>query len=120
MASWLVIALCIILLIFSNVFMNLAWYGHLQKMSNQPIFYAILVSWLIAFFEYCLMIPANRMAHDYFTIGQLKIMQEAITLSVFIPISIYFFKEKWTWDYLWASLCMIGAIFFCFRSKLFS
>lgn len=116
----LIILGCVILLIFSNIFMNFAWYSHLKELTDKPLLYAIVFSWLIAFFEYCLMVPANRFAHDYFTIGQLKIMQEAITLSVFIPISIYYFEEKWTWDYLWSALCMVGAIFFAFRSKIFT
>lgn len=115
-----IIIISIVLLIGSNIFMNFAWYGHLKTMSSKPIIYAILVSWGIAFFEYCLMIPANRLAHTYLTVGQMKILQEAITLSVFIPISLLFFGEKWNWDYLWSALCILGAIFFAFRSKIFA
>ncbi len=111
---------CISLLVLSNVFMNIAWYGHLSKLADKPVYIAVIVSWLIALIEYMLMVPANRYAHDYFTIGQLKIMQEVITLTVFVPLSILMFGEKWNWDYLWAALCMVGAIFFAFRSKIFA
>ena len=120
MPAQLVILGCVLLLICSNIFMNFAWYAHLKEMANKPLFYAILFSWSIALFEYCLMVPANRYANQYFTVGQLKIMQEAITLSVFIPISIFYFYEKWNWDYAWAGLCIMGAIFFSFRSKIFA
>ena len=111
---------CISLLVLSNVFMNIAWYGHLSKLADKPVYIAVIVSWLIALIEYMLMVPANRYAHDYFTIGQLKIMQEVITLTVFVPLSIPMFGEKWNWDYLWAALCMVGAVFFAFRSKIFA
>ncbi|MBR1923892.1 MAG: DMT family protein [Ruminobacter sp.] len=117
---WYIVAGCVFLLVISNVFQNIAWYGHLSKLSDQPVYIAILVSWLIALIEYALMVPANRYAHDYFTVGQLKIMQEVITLTVFVPLSITLFGEKWNWDYLWAALCMVGAVFFAFRSKLFA
>lgn len=115
-----VVAGCITLLVISNIFMNYAWYGHLDKMASKPLILAILFSWGIAFFEYVLMIPANRFAHEYMTIGQMKILQEAITLSVFIPMSLLVFGEKWNWDYAWSALCLIGAVFFAFRSKLFA
>ena len=108
-----------VLLICSNIFMNYAWYGHLQKLEDKHVIYAILFSWGIAFFEYILLIPANRIAHEYFTIGQLKILQEALTLSVFIPMLLFVFKEEWKWDYLWSFLCLLGAVFFAFRSKIF-
>jgi uncharacterized protein len=117
--QWVIIG-CVSLLVCSNIFMNFAWYAHLKEMANKPLIYAILFSWGIAFFEYLLMVPANRYAHNYFTIGQLKIMQEAITLSVFVPISLLFFGEKWNWDYLWSALCILAAVFFAFRSKIFS
>jgi uncharacterized protein (DUF486 family) len=120
MPAHLVIIGCVILLILSNIFLNFAWYAHLKEMVNKPLIYAIFFSWGIAFIEYCLMVPANRYAHQYFSVGQLKIMQEAITLSVFIPISIFYLDEKWSWDYAWSALCMTGAIFFAFRSKIFS
>ncbi len=108
------------LLILSNIFMNIAWYGHLSKLAEKPVYVAILVSWMIALFEYALMIPANRYAHEYLTVGQLKIIQEVITLTVFVPLSILLFGEKWNWDYLWAAICMVGAVFFVFRSKIFA
>ena len=119
MNPWTIIATSAVLLVGSNIFMNFAWYGHLKTMAGKPVFYAILISWSLAFFEYCLMIPANRLASTYLTVGQMKIMQEAITLSVFIPISLLFFGEKWNWDYLWSAICIMGAIFFAFRSKIF-
>ena len=109
-----------VLLIISNVFMNLAWYLHLSKMAERPIFYAILFSWGIAFLEYVLMVPANRWASAYLSVSQLKIMQEMITLSVFLPLSIFVFGEKFSWDYVWSALCMMGAAFFAFRRMLFS
>ncbi len=118
MTQWLVVAGCVGLLVLSNIFMNFAWYSHLKTMANQPLIYAILFSWGIAFFEYMLMIPANRIGHEYLTIAQLKVMQEAITLSVFIPIAILFFGEKWSLDYLWSALCLVGAVYFSFRPKM--
>ena len=109
----------ILLLTISNIFMTFAWYGHL-KFKHTVLWVVILVSWGIAFFEYILLIPANRIAHEYFTIGQLKILQEALTLSVFIPMLLFVFKEEWKWDYLWSFLCLLGAVFFAFRSKIFA
>ena len=114
----------ILLLVASNVFMTLAWYGHLKMAEFSwfkalPLIGVIALSWGIAFFEYILLIPANRIAHEYFTIGQLKILQEALTLSVFIPMLLFVFKEEWKWDYLWSFLCLLGAVFFAFRSKIF-
>ncbi|MGN1394260.1 MAG: DMT family protein [Succinivibrionaceae bacterium] len=114
-----IIAVSITLLVLSNVIMNYAWYGHLDLLKDKPAVIAIIFSWGIAFFEYSLMIPANRFAHEYLTIGQLKIIQEAITLSVFIPMSLLCFGEKWNWDYAWSALCLMGAVFFAFRSKIF-
>lgn len=109
----------IILLIFSNVFMTFAWYGHLKGLKTSHWVVASFVSWGIALFEYLLQVPANRIGHQSgMTVGQLKIIQEVITLSVFVPFSLYYLKEKWTWDYLWAGLCILGAVFFVFRSKL--
>ncbi len=108
------------LLILSNIFMNIAGYGQLSKRAEKPVYVAILVSWMIALFEYALMILANRYAHEYLTVGQLKIIQEVITLTVFVPLSILLFGEKWNWDYLWAAICMVGAVFFVFRSRIFA
>jgi uncharacterized protein len=106
------------LLSLSNIFMTFAWYGHLKTMSAKPLIAAILVSWGIAFFEYVLQVPANRIGHQVLNIGQLKIIQEVITLSVFIPFSVLFMKEKLTTDYLWAGLCILGAVYFVFRAKM--
>ncbi|MCK6511209.1 DMT family protein [Myxococcota bacterium] len=109
----------ILLLCCSNVFMTFAWYGHLRDMSHRPWIVAALVSWGIALFEYLLQVPANRIGHEVMTVGQLKILQEVITLTIFVPFAIFYMKEKPTWDYLWAGLCLLGAVFFIFRSKLF-
>lgn len=108
-----------VLLCLSNVFMTFAWYGHLRVLADRPWLMVALISWGIALFEYLLQVPANRIGHQVLSVGQLKILQEVITLSVFVPFSIYFMKEKLTLDYLWAGLCLLGAVFFLFRSKLF-
>ncbi len=110
----------IILLVLSNMFMTYAWYGHLKDMKAKPILLAILVSWCIAFFEYCLQVPANRMGSSYFTLPQLKVIQEVITMIVFGGFCVLYMREKLTWDYLWASLCLVGAAFFMFRHMLSS
>jgi uncharacterized protein (DUF486 family) len=107
-----------LLLVCSNVFMTFAWYAHLKNMAQQPWVLAALASWGIALFEYLLQVPANRIGHNVMSVGQLKIMQEVITLLVFAPFSIFYMKEKLTLDYLWAGLCILGAVFFIFRSKL--
>lgn len=104
----------------SNVFMIFAWYGHLRNLSNRSWIIAALLSWGIALFEYVLQVPANRLGHEVMSVGQLKILQEAITLSVFLPFSIFYLKEKLSLDYLWAGLCLMGAVFFIFRTKIFS
>lgn len=108
-----------LLLCFSNVFMTFAWYGHLRHLSHKTWIIAVLASWGIALFEYLLQVPANRIGHEVMTVGQLKILQEIITLSVFVPFSIFFMKEKLSWDYLGAGICLLGAVFFMFRSKIF-
>jgi uncharacterized protein (DUF486 family) len=108
-----------VLLCCSNIFMTFAWYGHLRNLSHKPWIIAALVSWGIALFEYMLQVPANRVGYQVMSIGQLKILQEAITLSVFIPFSIFYMKEKISMDYFWAGLCIMGAVFFLFRSRLF-
>ncbi|GAT35110.1 hypothetical protein TSACC_3171 [Terrimicrobium sacchariphilum] len=105
-----------LLLILSNLFMTFAWYGHLKTMKTQPLIYAILVSWGIAFFEYMLQVPANRIGSSMLTLPQLKIMQEVITLSVFVPFAVFYMGQPIKLDYLWAGLCMVGAVFFIFRS----
>ena len=108
-------ALSIGMLCLSNVFMTLAWYGHLRNLADRPWIIAALVSWGIAFFEYLLQVPANRIGHEVMTVGQLKILQEIITLSVFVPFAVFYLREKLTLDYLWAGLCLCGAAFFLFR-----
>lgn len=108
----------VLLLCASNVFMTFAWYGHLKNLSERPWVIAALVSWGIALMEYLLQVPANRFGHQVMTIGQLKILQEVITLSVFVPFSYLYMKEKLTLDYLWAGLCLLGAAFFIFRRHL--
>ena len=112
------IPLSILLLILSNIFMTFAWYAHLKNLSGSPWYVAALVSWGIAFFEYLLQVPANRIGHATLSVGQLKILQEVITLSVFVPFSLFYLKEKLSLDYLWAGLCLLGAVFFLFRARL--
>jgi len=104
------------LLVCSNVFMTFAWYAHLKELNNKPWIVAALVSWGIALFEYLLQVPANRIGYTVLNIGQLKIMQEVITLTVFVPFAIFYLKEPLKLDYLWAGLCMMGAVYFVFRS----
>jgi hypothetical protein len=106
------------MLCLSNVFMTFAWYGHLRNMSHRTWLFAALVSWGIALFEYLIQVPANRIGHDVMNVGQLKILQEVVTLSVFVPFSLLYMKEKLSLDYLWAGACLLGAVFFLFRSKL--
>jgi uncharacterized protein (DUF486 family) len=105
------------LLILSNVFMTFAWYAHLKELSAKPWLVAALVSWGIALFEYLLQVPANRIGYTVLSVGQLKIMQEIITLGVFVPFAIFYLKEPLKLDYLWAGLCLLGAAYFAFRSK---
>ena len=107
----------VILLICSNCFMTMAWYGHLKNMSSKPWFIAALASWGIALFEYLLQVPANRFGHEVMSVAQLKILQEVITLSVFVPFSLFYLREKWNWNFLWAGLCMLGAVYFMFFRK---
>jgi hypothetical protein len=106
----------IVLLVASNVFMTFAWYGHLKNLADRPWYVAALVSWGIALFEYLLQVPANRIGAQQFSVGQLKIIQEVITLSVFVPFAVYYLREPLKLDYLWAGLCMVGAVYFMFRS----
>ena len=105
------------LLCLSNIFMTFAWYGHLKSLSGKPWIITALVSWGIALFEYLLQVPANRIGYSVMNVGQLKILQEVITLSLFVPFSFYYLKEPLKLDYLWAGLCMLGAVYFIFRSK---
>jgi uncharacterized protein (DUF486 family) len=106
----------VILLIFSNLFMTFAWYGHLKDLKSKPLWIAILVSWSIALLEYCLQVPANRMGATVMSLPQLKILQEVITLSVFVPFAIYYMRSPLGWNYVWASFCMMGAVYFIFRT----
>jgi uncharacterized protein len=106
----------IILLAISNVFMTFAWYAHLRNLHDKPWFIAALVSWGLAFFEYLFQVPANRTGYSQYSLGQLKILQEVITLSVFAPFAIIYMQQPLKLNFLWASLCMIGAVYFIFRS----
>lgn len=108
----------VLLLVVANVFMTFAWYGHLKNLSHSPWYTAALVSWGIALFEYLLQVPANRIGFHQaaMSVGQLKIIQEVITLAVFVPFSIFILNEPLKLDYLWAGLCMVGAVFFIFRA----
>lgn len=105
----------ILLLACSNVFMTFAWYAHLKDMKSKPWLVAALLSWGIALFEYLLQVPANRIGSTEFSLPQLKILQEVITLSVFVPFVLFYLKQPLKWDYLWAALCMCGAVYFIFR-----
>ena len=107
----------VLLLVGSNVFMTFAWYGHLKNLATSPWDIAALISWGIALFEYLLQVPANRIGFQQagFNVGQLKILQEVITLTVFVPFAVVFMKEPLKLDYLWAALCMVGAVYFIFR-----
>jgi uncharacterized protein (DUF486 family) len=109
------IPITVLLLIASNVFMTLAWYAHLKNMSGSPWYVAALVSWGIAFFEYMLQVPANRIGYTTLTLPQLKILQEVITLSVFVPFVVLYMRQPLKLDYLWAGLCILGAVYFIFR-----
>ena len=106
------------LLVCSNVFMTFAWYAHLRNLPGKPWIVAALASWGIALFEYLFQVPANRIGHEVMSVGQLKILQEVITLLVFVPFSILYLRERLTLDYLWAGLCLLGAVFFMFRARL--
>jgi len=107
-----------IMLACSNVFMTFAWYGHLKNFNNKPWIIAALISWGIALFEYLIQVPANRVGHAVMNLGQLKILQEVITLLVFVPFSIFYMKEGIKQDYIWASVCILAAVFFVFRGAL--
>ncbi|MEM5506980.1 DMT family protein [Shewanella frigidimarina] len=102
----------------SNIFMTFAWYGHLKTLNSKPWIIAALVSWGIALFEYLLQVPANRLGYTVMNVGQLKILQEVITLCVFVPFAVWYLKEPLKLDYLWAGLCLLGAVFFIFKSEL--
>ena len=106
----------ILMLIGSNMFMTYAWYGHLKDLRGKAVFIAIAVSWGVAFFEYCLQVPANRLGFTYFSLPQLKVIQEIITISVFAVFSVVYMKEQLNLDFLWAALCLVAAAYFMFRN----
>ena len=105
----------VLLLVGSNLFMTFAWYGHLRSLGNKPWYIAAVVSWSIALFEYPLQVPANRVGYTRFSLAQLKILQEVITLSVFAPFALVYMRQPIKLDYLWAGLCVLGAVYFMFR-----
>lgn len=107
----------VLLLTAGNVFMTFAWYGHLKNLATSPWWVAAIVSWGIAFFEYMLQVPANRIGYTQFNVGQLKIMQEVITLLVFVPFAVIYLKQPLKLDFLWAGMCMVGAVYFVFRGS---
>jgi hypothetical protein len=106
----------ILLLLVSNVFMTFAWYGHLKDLRSKPLWVAILASWGIAFFEYCFQVPANRIGYGRFDLGQLKVIQEVVTMLVFMGFATWYMKKPLSLDFLWASLCLVAAAYFLFRS----
>ena len=108
-------ATCALMLLASNVFMTFAWYAHLKNLAAKPWWIAALASWGIALFEYLLMVPANRIGYTELSLAQLKILQEAITLAVFVPFAILYMNQPVKLDYLWAALCIMGAVYFIFR-----
>ncbi|GMU46492.1 MAG: DMT family protein [Pseudomonadales bacterium] len=112
------VAATVALLLCSNIFMTFAWYAHLKELQHKPWLVAALASWGIALFEYLFQVPANRIGHQVLSVGELKILQEVITLSLFVPFSLLYLKEPLKLDYLWAGLCLVGAAFFIFRDRL--
>ena len=104
-----------VLLICSNVFMTFAWYAHLRNLSGRPWYIAAFVSWGIALFEYLLQVPANRIGYTALSLAQLKILQEVVTLAVFVPFAVFYMRQPLKWDYVWAGLCIVGAVYFMFR-----
>ena len=106
---------CAILLTVSNVFMTFAWYGHLKHLQAKPWWIAALVAWGVALFEYLLQVPANRIGYTVLSLAQLKILQEVIALCVFVPFALFYMRQRLTLDYLWAALCLLGAVYFIFR-----
>jgi uncharacterized protein len=105
-----------LMLAVSNLFMIFAWYGHLKHLSSSPWYVAALISWGIALFEYLIQVPANRIGYTELSLGQLKILQEVITLSVFVPFAVLYMNQPLKWDYLYAGLCLVGAVYFIFRN----
>jgi uncharacterized protein len=110
-----VVAQSALLLVLSNIFMTFAWYAHLRNLSAKPLLVAVLASWGIALFEYLLQVPANRIGYTVLQLSQLKILQEVITLTVFVPFAVFYMKQPVRLDFLWAGLCLMGAVYFTFR-----
>jgi hypothetical protein len=108
------------LLVCSNVFMTFAWYAHLRNLGNRTWYVAAVLSWGIALFEYLLQVPANRIGYTQMSLSQLKILQEVITLGVFVPFAVIYMRQPLKWDYLWAGLCIVGAVYFMFRGGMSS
>jgi uncharacterized protein (DUF486 family) len=109
------ILLTVGMLIASNVFMTFAWYGHLKKLSGRPVLVAVVISWSIAFFEYLIQVPANRIGYTVLPVDKLKIIQETVSLTVFVPFMLLYFKQPFRLSYLWAGLCILGAVYFIFK-----
>lgn len=107
---------CVGLLVVSNVFMTFAWYAHLKELPHRAWYVAAILSWGVAFFEYLFQVPANRIGFTVFSLPQLKILQEVITLSVFVPFAMFYMNVPFKWDFVWAGLCLIGAVYFIFRN----
>ncbi len=104
-----------ILLVLSNIFMTFAWYGHLKNLHHRAWYVAALLSWGVALFEYLIQVPANRIGYSSLSLGQLKVLQEVITLSVFVPFALFYMQQPLKLDYLWAGFCLLGAVYFIFR-----
>jgi len=104
-----------VLLLFSNLFMTVAWYAHLKNLSDRKWYVAAVISWGIAFFEYIIQVPANRIGYTELSLAQLKILQEVVTLSVFVPFAVFYMNQPLKLDYVWAGLCLVGAVYFIFR-----
>ena len=111
------VARTVLLLALSNVFMTFAWYAHLRNLADRPWWIAALVSWGIALFEYLLQVPANRIGYEVLSLGQLKIIQEVVTLAVFVPFAVLYMRQPLRLDFLWAGLCLLGAVYFVFRGQ---
>ena len=109
------IVITVALLVVSNVFMTIAWYAHLKNLSARPWYVAAMVSWGVALFEYLVQVPANRIGYTKLSLAQLKILQEVITLCVFIPFALFYMRQPLNLNFLWAALCLVGAVFFVFR-----
>jgi uncharacterized protein (DUF486 family) len=112
----MIVAKTVALLVCSNIFMTFAWYAHLRNLRTAPWLVAVAVSWGIAFFEYLLQVPANRIGYSTLQLSQLKVLQETITLVVFVPFAVLYMREPMKLDFLWAALCLVGAVYFAFRS----